>query len=82
MLRPSKHAHPDQTVINASFVILGRLKSKRLEEYESLRKHLKKNVKGGDTLYLPALSLLYVLGLADYRPKTDSVEYVGSNETL
>ena len=82
MLRPSKHAHPDQTVLNASVVILKRLKSRRLEEYEELRKHVKKSITGGDALYLPALSMLYILGLAEYRPKTDSVEFVGSNEAV
>ena len=82
MLRPSKHSHPDQTVVNASVLILGRLKSRRLEEYEALRKHIKKSITGGDALYLPALSFLYILGLAEYRPKTDSVEYVGPNEAV
>jgi len=53
-----------------------------LEEYEELRKHVKKSITGGDALYLPALGLLYILGLADYRPKTDSVEFVGLNEAV
>jgi len=63
-------------------VILKRLKSRRVEEYEDLRKHVKKSITGGDALYLPALSMLYILGLAEYRPKTDSVEFVGSNEAV
>jgi hypothetical protein len=33
-------------------------------------------------LFLPSLNFLYLLGLVDYRPKTDSVEYSGPNETL
>lgn len=82
MLQPSKHAHPDQTVLSASVVILRRLKSKRLEEYEVLRKYVKKAISGGDSLYLPALSLLYILGVAEYRPKTDSVEYIAPNEAV
>jgi len=53
-----------------------------LEEYEELRKHVKRSITSGDSLYLPALSLLYILGLAEYRPKTDSVEFVGSNEAV
>jgi len=39
-------------------------------------------VVGGDILFLPALNFLYLLGLIDYRPKTDAVEYVGSNEAI
>lgn len=77
MLRPSKHSHPDQTVINAALILLVRLRSRRLEEFDDLRAHVKNAIKGGETLYLPALNLLYLLGLVAYRPKTDSIEYVG-----
>jgi hypothetical protein len=82
MLRPTKHSHPDRTVIGVSLLLLARLKARRLDDYESLRKHARKAVAGGDVLFLPALSFLYLLGLIEYRPKIDSVEYVGPNETL
>ena len=77
MLRPTKHSHPDRTVIYVSTVLLSRLKKRRLEDYDSLRRHVKKAVAGGDVLFLPALNLLYLLGLVDYRAKTDALEYVG-----
>lgn len=82
MLRPTKHSHPDRTVINVSLLLLARLKSRRLDDYDSLRKFAKKAVIGGDVLYLPALNFLYLLGLIDYRPKTDAIEYVGPNEAI
>ncbi|MBM5815502.1 MAG: hypothetical protein FJ083_02575 [Cyanobacteria bacterium K_Offshore_surface_m2_239] len=82
MLRPTKHSHPDRTVINVSLLLLSRLKVRRFDEYDVLRKFAKKNVVGGDVLFLPALNLLYLLGLIEYRPKTDVVEYVGPNETI
>lgn len=82
MLRPTKHSHPDRTVINVSLLLLGRLKSRRVDDYDALRRYAKKAVTGGDVLFLPALNFLYLLGLIDYRPKTDAVEYVGPNETL
>ena len=82
MLRPTKHSHPDRTVINVALLLLGRLKVRRLDDYDSLRKFAKKAIAGGDVLFLPALNFLYLLGLIDYRPKTDSVEYVGSHETI
>lgn len=82
MLRPTKHSHPDRTVINVSVLLLSRLKVRRLDEYDLLRKFAKKNVVGGDVLFLPALNFLYLLGLIEYRPKTDAVEYVGPNETV
>ena len=82
MLRPTKHSHPDRTVINVSLLLLARLKSRRLDDYDNLRKYAKKAVSGGDVLFLPALNFLYLMGLIDYRPKTDAVEYVGPNETF
>lgn len=82
MLRPSKHSHPDRTVINASMLLLGRLKDRRVEEYDALKKYAKKKVSGGEVLFLPALNLLYLLGLIEYRPKTDAFEYLGPNEAV
>ena len=82
MLRPTKHSHPDSTVVNVSLVLLRCLKKSRLEEYDSLRQQAKKAVAGGDVLFLPALNFLYLLGLIEYRPKTDSIEYVGRNEAF
>ena len=77
MLRPSKHSHPDRTVINVSLLLLTRLKARRVEEFVTLKAFAKKSVIGGDVLFLPATNLLYLLGLVDYRPKTDAFEYVG-----
>jgi hypothetical protein len=78
ILRPTKHAHPDRTVISLSLLLLARLKTRRLEDYYGLRMFAKRSVKGGDVLFLPALNFLFLIGLIDYRPKTDSVEYLGT----
>lgn len=82
MLRPTKHSHPDRTTINVSLLLLQRLRIRRVDDYNTLRKYIKKAVTGGDVLFLPALNLLYILGLIDYLPKTDAVEYVGPNEAI
>lgn len=82
MLRPTKHSHPDRTVINVSLLLLSRLKERRVDGYDVLRKFAKKHVLGGDVLFLPALNFLYLMGLVEYRPKTDAVEYVGPNEVI
>lgn len=82
MLRPTKHSHPDRTVINVSLLLLARLKAKRVDEYDVLRKFAKKSSVGGDVLFLPALNFLYLMGLIEYRPKTDAVEYIGPNEAV
>jgi hypothetical protein len=82
MLRPSKHNHPDQTVINLSIVILRRLIDQRVEQYQSLRALAAAKVPGGETLFLPTMNLLFLLGVVEYRQKTDSFEYVGPNEAV
>lgn len=82
MLRPNKHSHPDRTVISVSLLLLARLKTLRVDDFSALRKYTRKAVAGGDVLFLPALNFLYLLGLIDYRPKTDAVEYVGPNEAV
>jgi hypothetical protein len=82
MLRPSKHSHPDRTVISVSLLLLARIKARRVDDFDGLRKYAKKAITGGDVLFLPALNFLYLMGLIDYRPKTDAVEYVGPNEAV
>jgi hypothetical protein len=64
-----------------AMILLARIMSRRLEGYSPLRLYAKKSVAGGDVLFLPALNFLFLLGLIEYRPKTDSIEYVGPNES-
>lgn len=82
MLRPSKHSHPDRTVVNVALLLLARLRKRRLDRYSELRVYAKKAVAGGDVLFLPALNFLFLLGLIEYRSKTDAIEYVGPNEAV
>jgi hypothetical protein len=82
MLRPTKHSHPDRTVISAALLLLSRLKTRRLAEYSALRDYSRKMITGGDALFLPALNFLFLMGLIEYHPKTDAIEYVGPNEAL
>jgi hypothetical protein len=63
-------------------IALGRLRKQRVEAFDALRGTIEKSVHGGGLLLLPALSLLFLLGLVEYRPKTDSLEYVGPNEAV
>jgi hypothetical protein len=82
MLKPTKHSHPDQTVIFVAMHLLTRLKTQRLESYDKLLRYAKKAVRGGDVLFLSALNFLYLLGLIEYRPKNDMIEYLGPNEAI
>ncbi|GMU93952.1 MAG: hypothetical protein AMXMBFR4_30100 [Candidatus Hydrogenedentota bacterium] len=69
-------------MVNVALLLITRLKDRRLEEYCILKTYVKRAVSGGDILFLPALNFLFLLGLVEYHPKTDSVEYVGPNEAL
>lgn len=82
MLRPTKHSHPDRTVINVALIVLERIRVQRLEEYDALLNYARNAVVGGDVLFQPSLNFLYLMGLVEYHPKTDAIEYVGPNETL
>lgn len=82
MLRPSKHSHPDRTVVSVALLILGRLRARRIDDYDALRAFVKKGVAGGDVLFLPSLNFLFLLGLVEYHPKTDAFEYVGPNAAV
>jgi len=77
MLRPTKHSHPDRTTIGIACVILTHLKRQRVAEFSQLRKIAKNSSKGSDILLLPALNLLFLVGVIEYRPKIDSFEYAG-----
>ena len=76
MIRPTKHSHPDKTVVNMSLLLVTRLKKYRIETYSNLLDHSKK-VDGGAQLFLPALNFLFLIGVIEYRQKTDSIEYIG-----
>jgi hypothetical protein len=45
--------------------------------FDELRAYLAEHRKGAESLFLPALNLLYLLGLAEYRAKADAFEYTG-----
>lgn len=76
MLRPSKHSHPDRTIINLSLLLIARLRARRHDSFSDLFAFARKSVVGGDVLFLPSVNFLYLLGLVEYHPKTDSFEYV------
>ena len=76
IIRPTKHSHPDKTVIYASFLMLKELKKKRLVPYSKLLTLVKDNITSGEYLFTPALNLLFLLGLVEYQPKTDMLEFI------
>ena len=77
MIRPNKHAHPDKTLLSASTTLLKRLRARRSETFDDLRAELLKKDHDNASLFLPAVNLLFVLGLVEYRKKNDTFEYTG-----
>ncbi len=77
MFRPAKHSHPDRTALFLSTVLIAHLKRHRVESYVALHELAKDSVHHGEALFLPALQALFLLGLVEYRRKSDSFEYVG-----
>ena len=77
MLKPTKFSHPDKTVMAKATLILGHLRKKRLMQYDELLSVTKSPNDKTDILFLPATSLLYLLGLVEYRKKIDAFEYIG-----
>ena len=77
MLLPTKHSHPDQTVLAAATSLLRELRRYRAVDFDHLKAALDKKVVGSDYLFTPAVSLLHILGLVEYRAKADTFEYTG-----
>ena len=78
MIRPNKHAHPDKTLVSVSTALLDRLKKRRSLNFDDLRNWLIRKDAETESLFLPAVNLLFLLGLIEYRKKNDTFEYVGS----
>lgn len=78
MLRPTKHSHPDRTVMAVATAVLRALRKRRLISYDDLTAQVaRKYGADADVLFGPAVALLYVLGLLEYRSTVDAFEYRG-----
>lgn len=78
LLNPNKNADPDLTVMASSAFLLNRLKKNQLETITDLRLILLENNKDSVSLLEPSLEFLFLLGLIEYHPKNDLIEYKGS----
>lgn len=57
--------------------MLKHLRKNRIVSYEKLYHLIKEKNLSPESLFRPSLSLLFLLGLIEYRIKIDSFEYVG-----
>ncbi len=76
-LLPTKHSHPDKTIVAISTIVIQRLKKVRVEQYDDLLDYLQKKNIDGKYLFLAAMNFLYLFGVVEYHIKTDSFEYLG-----
>lgn len=76
-IRPNKYTHPDKAIISSSYELLKLLMKKRIVNFNDMQEVVKNYTQAGNTLFLPAISLLYLWGLVEYHPKNDSFEYIG-----
>lgn len=79
MLLPNKHSHPDETVLAAATLLLKTLRRKRAVQYDELKAALNRRSGSSDYLFTPAVSLLFLLGLVDYKETVDTFEYSGKS---
>lgn len=77
MLRPTKHSDPQLTVLPLAAELLARVREARTMALSELRDLANTPNRDREPLFVPALSVLFLLGLVEYRRKTDSFEYVG-----
>jgi len=77
MLRPNKHSDPKLTVLPVAGIMLKRLRKRRSCSIFDLRKQVDEIGPDRAALFLPSIVLLHVLGLVEYRRKTDCLEYIG-----
>jgi hypothetical protein len=77
MLIPSKHTEINHTLLAVSASLLRHMRLKKVEHYTDLRELIRARSFADDVLFVPALSFLFVLGLIEYRPKADLIEYTG-----
>lgn len=80
MILPNKHSNPDQTIIGVAALLLKVLSKSGVEKYDKLEELVENKIESGKYLFLPALNLLYLLGIVDYHSKADAFEYLGNKQ--
>lgn len=77
MLWPSKHTEPRYTVLAVSAVLLRLLRMHRIVTVPDAQGRVLSYEPDNAPLFIPALTLLFGLGLIEYHKKSDSIEYIG-----
>jgi hypothetical protein len=76
MITPQKHLNLDVSVLRVSALVLREVRRRRVIEFPTLRSRIVRLVgSDADLVFLPALSLLFLLGRLEYHSKNDTLEY-------
>ncbi len=76
-IQPDKYTDPDKSVMYAATLMLKSLKAGRYVSFDKLLSVVKKATDCDYVLFMPAINLLYLLGLVEYHSTNDSFEYIG-----
>ncbi|MBB5151571.1 ABC-three component system middle component 8 [Histophilus somni] len=79
MLRitPDKHTDPDKSIMYTTALLLDALRTNKQMDFSALLSLVKAKTGSDYVLFMPAINLLYLLGLIEYHTKTDRFEYIG-----
>ncbi len=77
MLLPNKHSHPDETVLAVATSLLRHLRRRQVIPFDELKRNLASRDGSAEFLFVPAVSLLFLVDLVQYNPVVDSFVYVG-----
>ena len=76
MLTPTKLLDLDTSVLRVVSIMVKALSPRGVMEFEQLRDVVKRRVGAdGELSFMPALSLLYVLGRIEYHSQNDTIEF-------
>lgn len=76
MIRPAKHLNLGTCVLRAAAVLLSRLNDERLCRFSDLRASLESFGEDAESIFMPTIHFLFLLGRIDYHAQTDSFEYL------
>lgn len=76
MIIPSKHLNLNTCVLRAVSILLSKLQATRVCTYDDLRACLDVFGEDADIAFGHSVHLLFLLGRVEYRPQTDSIEYI------
>ncbi len=82
MITPVKYMDLDLSVVRVSALIIKLLQRNRVLEYGEILEYLTGRI-GDDVkhVFVPSLDFLYLLGMITYHLQTDSIEFIGVNNT-